>query len=77
MAALTNAQRARLPAEAFGLPARRAYPLGVPTRTGWKPDATHIAAAKARARQMLERRDLTRKDYETIVRRANNAARRI
>lgn len=79
MAALTPSQRARLPREAFALPERRAYPLGVPARNaaGWRPDKEHIANARARAHQEFNKRNLTRKDYDAVLRRAANAYARL
>jgi hypothetical protein len=35
------------------------------------PSATHASNAKARAKQALDRGNLSRKDYERIVRKAN------
>lgn len=72
---LTASERKRLPAAAFGLPSLRKYPLGRPqSGGGWRPDAGHIAAARARAKQELGRGFLTKAQYAQIIRRATTAA---
>lgn len=60
------------------MPERRAYPLGRPNYQsgGWIADPDHIAAAKARAKQMLDAGELKPADYRRIIRRANAAAKR-
>jgi hypothetical protein len=59
---LTAKKRAALPASAFALSSQRAYPI---------PDSKHAANAKARAKQMLKRKKLSRSDYDLIVRKAD------
>ncbi len=59
---LTAKKRKALPATAFGLPEKRAYPM---------PDTRHAGNAKARAATALRNRKLTRAEYDRIVRKAN------
>lgn len=59
---LNAARRRNLPDKAFGLPDKRAYPM---------PDPRHAANAKARAKQQLKKRRLSRKEYDKIVRKAD------
>jgi len=59
---LSAAGRKRLPKADFGEPGERKYPM---------PDWQHAAAAKSRARQMLNRGKLSRSEYDAIVARAN------
>lgn len=61
-AKLTSAQRRALPDSCFGLPERREYPM---------PDRGHAIAAKARAKEMLEKGYLSKKDYKKIIRKAD------
>lgn len=59
---LTAAKRNKLPAKTFGLPGQRAYPM---------PDQSHAVNAKARAKQQLNRGNLTDAQYNAIVAKAN------
>lgn len=59
---MTAAKRDKLPAKAFGLPGERKYPM---------PDPSHARNAKARAKQELNRKRLTRREYEQVVRKAD------
>lgn len=54
---LTMAQRNRLHAGTFGLPAQRAYPM---------PDAAHARVAKSRAAQQLNAGRITSADKNRI-----------
>lgn len=58
---LTAEQRRDLPATAFALPGRR-YPI---------PDASHARAALSRASEMQKKGLLTKKEYDTVVRKAH------
>ena len=62
MARITDAERAVLPASAFGLPDQRKYPIDTRRRA---------ANAKGRARTQWELYNLTTAQYRQIVRRAN------
>lgn len=57
---LTTAERNALPASAFALPGRR-YPI---------PDASHARNALARASEMFKKGLLTKKEHDTVVRKA-------
>lgn len=59
---MTKAKENRLPDKAFGIPELRKYPM---------PDPSHAKNAKARAKQMLKKKKLTKKNYDRIVRKAN------
>ena len=59
---LTSAERRALPDSVFGLPEKREYPM---------PDRGHAIAAKARAKEMLEKGYLSKKDYKKIIRKAD------
>lgn len=62
MAELSTKRRNQLPSSAFGLPKTRQYPL----------DSVNRAKnAKARAQQQLDKGNLSRSQYDTIVRKAN------
>ena len=63
MAKLTAARRNKLPKSAFA-GAGRSYPV---------EDRSHAADAKGRAKQQLEKGNLTRGQYDHIVSRANEA----
>jgi hypothetical protein len=65
MAKLTAAARNKLPKSAFAGPGR-SYPV---------EDRSHAADAKGRAKQQLEKGNLTRGQYDHIVSRANEALR--
>jgi len=59
---LTAAKTKKLPASAFGLPQERAYPM---------PDPSHASNAKARAKQQLNAKKLSKVKYNMIVRKAD------
>lgn len=59
---LTAAKKKLLPNSAFGLPEKRSYPM---------PDPSHAKNAKARAKQSLKRKQLSKRQYERIVRKAD------
>ena len=62
MAKLTKAARKSIPAEEFGLPGSRKYPM---------PDAAHAANAKARATQMVAKGKLSPASAAKIRAKAN------
>jgi hypothetical protein len=62
MADLHARQRNALPAEVFGLPAQRKYPM---------PDKAHAADAKARAAAMVKLHKLSRGQEAEIDAKAN------
>jgi hypothetical protein len=62
MADLTAARRNKLPAKSFGEPGERKYPM---------PNRSHAANAKARAKQQLDKGNLSRGEYDKIVGKAN------
>jgi hypothetical protein len=65
MATLSAAQRRRLPASQFAGP-DRSYPVN---------DRSHAANAKARARQQVNRGNLSQAQYRRIVAKANRVLR--
>jgi hypothetical protein len=65
MAKLTAARRNALPKSSFAGPGR-SYPV---------PDRSHAANAKARAKQQLEKGNLSRGQYAHIVSRADEVLR--
>lgn len=62
MAKLTTAQRIKIPASEFGLPASRKYPV---------PDKSHAANAKARAMQQVKAGNLSPAAKAKIFAKAN------
>lgn len=62
MAKLDAAERNALPADKFAEPAERKYPV---------PDASHAANAKARAKQMLKKGEISDAEYAKIVAKAD------
>ncbi len=62
MAMLKAKARNALPAEEFGEPGERKYPM---------PDRSHAGNAKARAKQQLNAGKLSRGEYAKIVAKAN------
>ena len=62
MGKITAARRNRLPAQEFGLPGERAYPM---------PDRGHAINAKGRATQQLNAGHLTPGEHARIVSKAN------
>jgi hypothetical protein len=65
MAKLTAASRNKLPKSSFAGPGR-SYPV---------EDRSHAANAKARAKQQLDKGNLSRGQYDHIVSRANEVLR--
>ena len=61
MAKLSYKERKVLPDDAFALPGRK-YPIF---------DADHARAALARAKEMLDKGRLTKKEYDIVVRKAD------
>ena len=59
---LTAKKRNALKGSTFGLPEERKYPM---------PDRSHAANAKARARQQLDKGNLSPSEYKQVVRKAN------
>lgn len=66
MATLTAAQRRRIPTSKFAGP-NRSYPV---------EDRGHAANAKARAKQQLNRGNLSQAQYRRIVAKANRVLRK-
>lgn len=62
MSVLTANARQKMKDKTFGLPSKRKYPM---------PDKSHAANAKARAKQQLNRGNITKAQYEKIVAKAN------
>ena len=62
MAVLGSKKRAKLPASNFALPKQRAYPI---------PDKAHARNAKARASQALKRGEISKSEFDTVIRKAN------
>ena len=77
MADLRSRRRARIPTRRFGLP-ERARTSGAKKESGNypMPDRRHAANAKARAKQQLKRRRLSRAKYDRIVAKANRILKR-
>ena len=59
---LSDKARDRLPDKAFGIPSQRKYPM---------PDPRHAGNAKGRAKTAFDRGEVTRKQYDAIVRKAD------
>jgi hypothetical protein len=69
---ISSSTRKELPSKAFALPDLRSYPLYKLGGDGkLVPSASHASNAKARAKQALNRRKITRATYNKIVRKAN------
>jgi hypothetical protein len=62
MAVYTAARRKRMKKSQFGLPSERKYPM---------TDRAHAANAKARARQQLNKGNITQAEYDRIIAKAN------
>ena len=60
---LTTISRRKLKGSSFGLPGSRKYPM---------PDDSHAGNAKARAKQQLNKGNLSRGSYDKIVAKANS-----
>lgn len=61
-APLSTEKRNKEPKSDFGLPSERKYPM---------PDKSHAANAKARAKQQLDKGNISQSEYDKIVRKAN------
>jgi len=59
---LTSKERDDLSNDQFALPDQRKYPI---------PDKEHAANAKARAKQELDKGDLSQSDYDKVVKAAD------
>ena len=66
MAELTTKKRNKLKKSSFGLPEDKKYPM---------PDKAHASNAKARARQQLDKGNLSYDEYKQIVKKANKKLR--
>lgn len=77
MADLRSKRRARIPTRKFGLP-ERARTADAKRESGNypMPDRKHAANAKARAKQQLKKRRLSRSKYERIVAKADRILKR-
>ena len=78
--ALTSRERYELPTWAFALPGKgprsmRRYPLYTVDKGRVVPSKTHAVNAKGRAKQGLDRGELTKSQYDQIVRAANKVIR--
>jgi hypothetical protein len=69
---ISSRARKSLPANAFAVPSTRSYPLYKMGSDGkLVPSSTHATNAKARAKQQLDAKKITRSAYTSIVRKAN------
>lgn len=59
---LNAADRRAIPSALFGLPTQRKYPM---------PDSSHAKNAKGRARQQLNKKNLSTADYFKVTSKAN------
>ena len=77
MGDLRSRRRARIPTRRFGLPERaRTSEAQKESGNYPMPDRRHAANAKARAKQQLKRRRLSRAKYDRIVAKANRILKR-
>lgn len=77
MGDLRSRRRARIPTRRFGLPERaRTSEAKKESGNYPMPDRRHAANAKARAKQQLKRRRLSRAKYDRIVAKANRILKR-
>jgi hypothetical protein len=77
MGDLRSRRRARIPSRRFGLPERaRTSEAKKESGNYPMPDRRHAANAKARAKQQLKRRRLSRAKYDRIVAKANKILKR-
>ncbi len=67
MAVLTTKRRKSLKKGTFGLPGERKYPM---------PDKAHAANAKARAKQQLDKGNISESEYNRIIAKANRVLER-
>jgi hypothetical protein len=72
MAVLKATARKAIPKKAFGLPSKAATPKAKAKSGNYPiPDKAHAANAKARARQQLNKGNLSSSAYSQIVAKAN------
>jgi hypothetical protein len=72
LAELRSKKRARVPTKKFGLPERaRSSDAKKESGNYPMPDRRHAANGKARAKQQLERKKLSRAQYDRIVSKAD------
>lgn len=71
MAKLTTRQRKNIPKSKMGLPKKKGPEGGAPQGSYPMPDRSHAANAKARAKQQLNKGNLSRSSYNKIVAKAN------
>jgi len=77
MPELRNKKRARLSSKRFGLPERARTPEKKKESGNYPmPDRRHAANAKARAKQQLKRKRLSRAQFDRIVAKANRILKR-
>lgn len=74
MGDLRSERRARIPTRRLGLPERARTPDAKEESGNYPmPDRRHAANAKARAKQQLKRRRLSRSRYDRIVAKATGS----
>jgi hypothetical protein len=74
---LKSRRRARIPTRKFGLPERARSPESKKESGNYPmPDRRHAANAKARAKQQLKRKRLSRAAYDRIVAKADRILKR-
>lgn len=72
MPELRSTKRSRVPTKKFGLPERaRSSDAKKESGNYPMPDRRHAANAKARAKQLLEKKKLSRAQYDRIVSKAD------
>ncbi len=72
MADLSPKQRARIPSKKFGLPEKARTPDAKKESGNYPiPDRKHAVSAKGRAKAQLKRGNLTKDQYERVVRKAD------
>jgi hypothetical protein len=72
MPELRSKNRARVSSKKFGLPERARTPDAKKESGNYPmPDRKHAANAKARAKQQLKKKNLTRAQYDRIVNKAD------
>ena len=77
MAKLTAAQRAKLPAKAFGLPEKARSPKATKETGNYPmPDHGHAISAKRLARKNRKDGNLTKDEFERIDRKADKVLKR-
>jgi hypothetical protein len=72
MGEMRSKNRAHVSRQKFGLPEKAQTPAAKKESGNYPmPDRTHAANAKARAKQQLKKGNLTKDQYEKIVRKAD------